>query len=82
MPPYFYNGSGDKKNVQLFSLEQSLKFILYSDMAESAKGTMKRIPRFLVATPAGAMDPSSPLEISLVGPERDQAHYLGVAQIE
>ena len=46
MPSYFYNGSGDKKNVQLFSLEQSLKFILYSDMAESAKGTMKRIPRF------------------------------------
>ena len=46
MPPYFYNASGDKKNVQLFSLEQSLKFILYSDVAESAKGKMKRIPRF------------------------------------
>ena len=46
MPPYFYNASGDKKNVQLFSLEQSLKFILYSDMGESAKGKMKRIPRF------------------------------------
>ena len=46
MPPYLYDASGDKKNVQLFSLEQSLKFILYSDMAVTAKGQMKRAPRF------------------------------------
>ena len=82
MSPYFYNASGDKKNVQLFSLEQSLKFILYLDMAESAKGQDETNPAFLLATRAGEMDPSSPLEISRVGPERDQAHYLSVAQIE
>ena len=51
-------------------------------MAESAKGQDETNPAFLLATRAGEMDPSSPLEISRVGPERDQAHYLSVAQIE
>ena len=39
-------------------------------MAESAKGQDEANPAFLLATREGEMDPSSPLEISRVGPER------------